>query len=1044
MSKFCFTIILLTFVPSLAFSQAQDIQFDHITTEDGLSNNSVICILQDSHGFMWFGTLDGLNRWDGYSFKVYIHDPNDSNSISSNRISTLLEDASGQIWIGTSYGLNIYDPRTENFTRYLHDERNSNSISSNAVNVIFQDSAGKIWIGTENGLNRYEHEGDDFARFFFPGQLDSVSFWWNNNTIRAINEDKSGRLLLGTTNDFLVFDPQTGETRTIPYLIPEKKRWPSVSAIYKDSIGEFWIGVADDGLIEYNPETGETRLYKTESDNPYSFSSLFSNTICEDKVGRLWIGTSDQGLDIFDRTTGRFLHHKPEGKDESDFKGRYVWSIYEDKQGNIWIGTDESGINVAPQWKKPFRHHVHDPQSSNSLARGEVTNFFEDKDGVLWITHFLGGVSLLNRSTGNFTHISHDPQNPASLSRGALYGICEDRFGYIWLAITPDLDRLDRRTGLVKHYRYDSSNPKSHAYTFTLCCYEDRQGTLWFGTSNAGLERFNHVNETFDRFCYDAADSSSISDNGILTLYQDRMSNFWIGTGNGLCQLVYDNAGREKFIRYQPDPANPNSMTGKEVTAIYEDRSGQLWIGTESGLNLFDREKKSFKAFTKKDGLPGGSINGILEDDQGLSEGKAGILWLRTPQGIVKFNPETGRIRIYDERDGLIYCKSIAAGYAAFYKAKNGAIFSGGANSVAVFHPDSLRDNPDPPKIVLTDFKINYESVKIGTDSPLKKSIGFTNEIKLAYYQNIISFEFAALDYTTPAKNQYAYKLEGVNPDWVYTDASRRIATYTNLDPGEYVFRVRGSNNDWVWNEQGASVKIIITPPFWQTAWFRLLMLLIVAGLIYLIYRYRINRVLELERMRIQIASDLHDDIGSNLTKIAVYSELIQTTTEKKKVKETSWKIGDMSREIITTLSDVVWSIDARNDTVGDLIDRMRDFLDTAFPPGSIQIDFQTRGLEFQQRINQTLRQNIYLIFKEAVNNAAKHAKASQVRISLTNGEGKFRMEIADNSIGIDTTQQRSGHHGIANMKLRAARINGDLQIEPRDGTRVILTAKAI
>jgi signal transduction histidine kinase len=247
-----------------------------------------------------------------------------------------------------------------------------------------------------------------------------------------------------------------------------------------------------------------------------------------------------------------------------------------------------------------------------------------------------------------------------------------------------------------------------------------------------------------------------------------------------------------------------------------------------------------------------------------------------------------------------------------------------------------------------------------------------------------------------------------------------------------------------VWNEQGAFVKIIITPPFWKTAWFRLFVMLAVAGLIYLIYRYRINRLLELERMRIQIASDLHDDIGSTLTKIAVYSETIQTTGEKTKVKESSRKIGEMSREIITTLSDIVWSIDARNDSVGDLIDRMRDFLDTAFPPGSIQIDFQTKGLSFQQKINQTLRQNIYLIFKEAVNNAAKHSQASQIRIHLTNGEGKFRMEIGDNGIGIDVAQERSGHHGLANMKLRAARIGGDLRIETLPGTRVILTAKAI
>ena len=846
MKNFCRNLWLIIFVlllPTILYSQSDDLQFGHISTTDGLSNNSVICILQDRQGFMWFGTYDGLNRWDGYAFKIFTNDINDSNSISNNSISSIQEDALGRIWIGTDNGLNVYDPLTEKFTRYTQVEKDTNSLSNNFVNTIFQDHTGNIWIGTEYGLNRYNRGSENFTHYFFPGQFDSVSFWWNNNTIRAINESEDGKLLLGTTNDFLIFDPQSGETTTIPYAIPGRKRWPSVAAIYKDRSGKFWIGIADDGVIEYNPETGKPRLYETDPNDPYSYNSLFSNAFCEDKNGRLWIGSGDQGLSIFNRTSRRFIHYKPENKDESGFKGPYVYSIYEDKQGNIWIGTKDSGINLVKKWNKSFTHYVHDPQNPNSLGQEEVTNFLEDKDGVLWITHFLGGISLFNRNTGNFSHITHDPHNPASMSRGGLYGICEDSYGYIWLAVTPYLDRLDRKTGFFKHYRYDSSNPKSHAYTFTLCCYEDHQRTMWFGTNNAGLERLNRADETFDRFCYDAADSSSISDNCIFSLYQDRMDHFWIGTWDGLCHLVYDTKGREKFIRYQPDPANPESITGKEIYAIYQDRTGRLWIGTEAGLNLFDREKQCFKAITEKDGLPSNIIYGILEDDQGLSKGKAGNLWLRTLRGIVKFNPETGKLRVYDEGDGLSYCKSIQQGYAAFYKGKNGEMYSGGANSVTVFHPDSLKENPDAPKIVITDFKINYKPVKIGNHSPLHKSIIFTDVITLSYHQNIISFEFAALDYTAPAKNQYAYKLEGVNPDWVFSDASWRFATYTNLDPGDYVFRVKASNNDGVWNEAGASIRIIITPPWWKTNWAYGLCALLIITLIYGTWRFQLNRL---------------------------------------------------------------------------------------------------------------------------------------------------------------------------------------------------------
>jgi ligand-binding sensor domain-containing protein/two-component sensor histidine kinase len=1036
-----FVLIFQFFHSPLLYPQIKDLQFEHYTVEDGLSSNSVWSIVQDKQGFMWFGTSNGLNRWDGYTFRTFTHNTNDSNSISNNFIWSLHVNISGCIWIGTDNGLNRYDPRTEKFIHYMHNEIDSSSISNNTVHAIFEDHARNIWFGTEKGLDRYNPELDNFKHFFFPGQLDSASFWWNNNTVRAINEDKNGKLLLGTSNDFLIFDPKTKEITTVPYVIPDRKRWPQVLSICKDRLDHFWVGIVNDGVIEFNPETGKVRLYQTKQNDPYSYSSLFSTSICEDRKGQIWMGSPDQGLNIFERSTGHFRHYKPTGGEGQGLNGYTIYSIYEDRQGNMWVGTGDRGINVWLRWKKPFRSYAHDPQNAQSLGQGEITGFYEDKNNRLWVLHSTNGISLLNRHTSNFSHISVDPGNINGLSPGSLYGMYEDKYGDLWFAVTPDINRWNPKTGKFKHYKFSLSNPKSHAFTYTLCCHEDGQGNMWFGTGNAGLEKLNPADETFDRFCYDAADSNSIINNTILSLYLDKAGDFWIGTANGLCQLVYDNAGNEKFIRYQSNPENPSSITGRQIFSLFEDRTGRFWIGTDKALNLFDREQRIFKAFTTEDGLPSNTIMGIVEDGKGPA---AGNLWIRTDRGIVKFNPETYQIRVYDEGDGLKDCNSIESGYAAFYKSKNGEIYSGSTNGVVAFYPDSLKDNPDIPHIVLTELKINYEQVRIGPNSPLQRPLNTIDVIKLTHSQNILSFEFAALDYTSPKKNLYAYKLEGINEEWVYTDASRRLATYTNLDPGEYVFRVKGSNNDGVWNEKGTSLRIIITPPFWKASWFRLLVFLMIIGLIYSIYRYRLNRLLELERMRIRIASDLHDDIGSTLTKIAVNSEIIQTTVEKRKVLETSRKIGDMSREIITTLSDVVWSIDTRNDSVGDLIDRMRDFIDTVFPPGSIQIDFQTRGLHFQQKIDQTLRQNIYLIFKEAVNNAAKHSKADIIHIHLTNGEGKFRMEIADNGIGMDLNQDHPGHHGLENMKLRAARIGGDLRIEIQQGTLVTLTAKAI
>ena len=838
-----YIVVFSSLFLSFSIAQMPDLQFEHITVEDGLLNNCVTCILQDLSGFMWFGTSDGLNRFDGYTFKSFIHDAADTNTISGNHIYALFEDTTGFLWIATNNGLNIFDPITEKISICQTVTEDSNSISNNVVNTIFKDYENNIWIGTENGLNRFNRQNANFNRYYFPGQLDSVSFWWNNNTIRAINQDKLGRLLLGTTNDFIIFDTHTGMKTIIPYMIPGRKRWPSVTSIYRDNRDKFWIGIADDGLVEYDPETGNTSLYQTEPNNQYSFNSEFSNTIYEDRNNQLWIGTADKGINIFNRISKKFTRIKIDNQDEHGFKGQYICCIYEDKQGNIWIGTLESGINLLPRWQKPFRHYLHDPKNPNSLISGEITGFYEDPGGVLWISHFLGGISMLNRNTGTVTHMTHDEQNPATLSGGGLFGFCADGPNHIWLASTPFLDRLDRKTGIFKHFKYNMHDSKSHAYTFTLCCYKDRQGIMWFGTSNAGLERFNHADETFDRFCHNPDDSSTISSNVIYDIYQDKSGRLWIGTGSGLCQMLFDKARRERFIRYFPDPSNPASISGQEVYSIFEDRIGRLWFGTDGGLNQYDYEKKIFHAITIRNGLPSNMVFSVLEDDQGISAGKAGNLWLRTLRGIVRYNPERGDLRVYDEGDGLRHGKAIQNGYAAFHKGENGEIYTGSDKSMAVFHPDSLKENPDIPPIVLTDLKINYESVKTGPNSPLKRSLSATGIISLAYFQNTLSFEFAALDYTSPGKNLYAYKLEGINADWIYTDATRRFTTYTNLDPGEYIFRVKGSNNDGLWNEQGNSMRIIISPPWWKTNWAYGSYFMLLMFLIYTTWRVQLNRL---------------------------------------------------------------------------------------------------------------------------------------------------------------------------------------------------------
>jgi len=520
-----------------------------------------------------------------------------------------------------------------------------------------------------------------------------------------------------------------------------------------------------------------------------------------------------------------------------------------------------------------------------------------------------------------------------------------------------------------------------------------------------------------------------LSDNNVACFGEDRKGNLWIGTYLGGVNRFDPRTGQ--FTRLQHDPQNANSLSHNSVTSIYADRDGLLWFGTAQGLNKFDPRTEAFTRYDEKDGLPNAFIYSILGDDEGN-------LWLSSNNGLSKCNdrlPAGRKFKNYDVTDGL---QSNEFNVGAYHRGRSGAFYFGGINGLNRFFPGEVRENPHAPPIVLTAFK------KFNETAALDSALAEIKTLRLSYRENFFSFDFAALDYTQPEKNQYAYMMAGFDPDWIHA-GTRRYAGYTNLDPGAYVFKVKGANNDGVWNETGAAVKIIITPPFWKTWWFRVLAAAAIIGLLGLIYRYRVGRLLEMERLRVRIASDLHDDIGATLTKISLHSELIEESNEPGEIRESLRKIGAMSRELVTTMSDIVWSIDARNDTLGNLIDRMRDFATSVLSVRATQIDFNCAGLDMQKKLPVDFRQNIYLIFKEAINNIAKHAEAARVDVQIKNANGHFNMSIRDDGKGWrEHEYAKLTGHGLRNMKMRAARIGGDLNISQNGGCTVSLTMAAV
>lgn len=825
--KFIIVILIISInLPAKAYCEELNSKFEQITVDNGLSQSCVLTMLQDSQGFMWFGTQDGLNKYDGYNFVVYKYNELDSNSLSDNFILSIYEDISGRIWVGTENGgLNKFDRHTEHFTHYTHNPENKYSLGSNTVLSIYEDRFGTLWIGTKDGgLNKFNKTTDQFIRYIHdlenPNSLGS-------NTVFSIYEDKFGTLWIGTKNGGL--NSFNRKTEQFNHYTNNPHNSNSLSnntvlSIYEDQSGNLWLGTNGGGLNRFERETGQFIHYIHDPANLNSLSGNTINSISEDKMGNLWLATSSwygnsygKSLDKFDQKTGKFTHYIHDSTKPNSLSDDLVSFILRDNSANIWIGTGFSGINKLDTKKNKFTHYKHDVANPQSLIENHISSIYEDKAGEIWISTFNKGLDKFNRETKQFYHYSYESDNSNSLNSNNIWSVYEDHEGILWIGtLGSGLNNFDRDSGKFRHYKYEQNNPDSLSDDTIWSIYEDQKRNLWIGTFRGGLNKFDRETQKFIHYQHNPDNPNSLSDNSVVSIYEDQSGILWIGTEGGALNKF--DRETQKFTHYKHDSNNRNSLSYDRVLSIYEYPAGTLWIGTYGGgLDKFDIATESFTHYTEKDGLPNNSVVGILSDDDGN-------LWLSTGKGLSKFNPKTETFRNYDVSDGLQ--GNEFDGVKAYFRSKTGEMFFGGLNGFNSFYPDQVKDNPHIPPIVLTDFKIFNESVK------LKPVISQAKEINLSYKENFFSFEFAALDYTNPKKNQYAYKLDGFDKNWIYS-GTRRYASYTNLDAGTYVFRVKGSNNDGVWNEEGTSLKITITAPPWKTWWAYLFYLITLASAIY-------------------------------------------------------------------------------------------------------------------------------------------------------------------------------------------------------------------
>ncbi|MBN8706758.1 MAG: hypothetical protein J0L62_12850 [Bacteroidetes bacterium] len=803
---------------------AQTVKFEHLGPDEGLTVGIINGTVQDKTGFLWIASPDGLYRYDGYSFRPFKHHPTDINSILDNNILSIFLDRDGMIWLGTAGGgLNRFDPVNETFTHYISNFNDSEALSNITVRGIAQDSQGNIWVTTAYGLNKLNQKTGKFTRYFHdPDNTNSPS----TNDLRPIVIDSNDILYMGTddaeglnqfdikNNQFTIYRHKQSNPKSISN--------NAVRAVYLTTDGLLYIGTDGGGLNRFDQSDGTFTRILHRNDPTIHLADERVVSILEDSRGIIWFGSIGGGISTYNRKTGEIHHYKNDPSKQGTLSHDWITAILESRSKIIWISTSGGGINKYSPLKEKFRHFKHSEKNPNSLSSNTIRAIYQDLNGDIWIGTIGGGINKFNPQTSSFKRFLNEPGNPFSLSINDVSAFWQDDPDILWVGTwRGGLNKLDLKSNKFSSYNSMESDPATISDDRIQAIIKTTNGSYWIGTEN-GLNRFNPETIKFKRYFSDPADQGTLSDSRIQTLFEDNERQLWVGTWNGLNRL---NESTGKVTRYLFEKNKTRGINVASVISIVDAGNGFLWLGTYGGgLNYFNKSTGIIeKTYTENEGLTSNLIFGLLMD-------KTGNIWISTSRGLSRFNPVNESFRNYDELDGL---QSSEFYWGAYFKTHEGQMLFGGLNGVNLFYPDSVYDNIHIPPLVLTAFKKFDKPVSLG--QPLSE----LKTIELTHSENFFSFEFAALDFNNPEKNLYAYKLEGFNEDWIYCGNSR-VATYTNLDGGEYTFRVIGSNSDNVWNMEGLTIKVIVHPPFYQTYWFRMALILLIAGAFYAWYRARI------------------------------------------------------------------------------------------------------------------------------------------------------------------------------------------------------------
>ena len=856
-TNFILILFITVFSGVPAFSQQKQYNFAQINNTNGLSNNHVTCILRDKQGFMWFGTNSGLNRYDGYSVKIFTHHPSDSTSIDNNIITALSEDCYGKLWVRTQTGFNVYDPETETFSFYNSPVLQKHPEFINHFINLFTDSENQSWLMTSAyGVFRY----DTLHQKIVPVQhLPNEYGVKATSDVTSMAEDSSGNIWLVHRDGYLEMMPKGSVKAKIQasFIHKEYPEEQMDCRIFIDSDDDIWITPHNYafGLFYYAPKTGKV-IHIDKSSKPVHTNTDVITGITQDSKGTIWIATDHGGVNLLNKKdfSIRYLTHNNDNN--HSLAHNSITDMFRDREGIIWIGTYKAGISYYHKNLILFNTIRYLPQNPNGLSIGDINCFVEDKKGNLWIGTNGGGLNYYDRTTGKFTHYIHHDNDPNSLSNNVIVSLFLDHENKLWIGTYfGGLNCFDGKKFIHYIHNPDDSTSISDNNVWTI--KEDSFNNLWIGTLGGGLELFDPINKSFQHFL--TGSDSSIVSNVIISLAEDRQKRLWIGTPNGI-SIFNTHSKRFRNLLHADD--DTTTLSSNTVNCLICDSRGWIWVGTPEGLNVYDQHTGRFRRIQMQTGLPTNNIVSMVEDH-------SHNIWLGTIKGLVQVivkgdevSDFSLRMKQYDDEDGL---QAKEFNERAAYVTRDGQVFFGGPKGINFFTPDNLVENKNIPKVVFTNLQVFNRTIKVGEKFNrrvlLPQSITDTKEITLKHAENFFSVAFSTLSYFHPEKNEFAYKLEGFNNNWIYTDWKNRRATFTNLDPGKYVLRVRASNNNGYWNQEGATLKINILPPVWRTNYAYAAYILIILLFIWW-WRHRIisreRENFEIEREKIQ-ARRLHE-----------------------------------------------------------------------------------------------------------------------------------------------------------------------------------------